>query len=73
MDFTFTEDQEMLRRTVREFAEHEIAPTMMEFDEKQEFPREIMAKVGELGLLGIIFPEEYGGAGLTYIDYVIAV
>ena len=73
MDFTFTDDQEMLRRTVREFAEHEIAPTMMEFDEKQEFPREIMAKVGELGLLGIIFPEEYGGAGLTYIDYVIAV
>jgi alkylation response protein AidB-like acyl-CoA dehydrogenase len=73
VDFTFTEDQEMLRRTVREFAEHEIAPTMMEFDEKQEFPREIMAKVGELGLLGIIFPEEYGGAGLTYIDYVIAV
>ena len=73
MDFTFTDDQEMLRRTVREFAEHEIAPTMMEFDEKQEFPREIMAKVGELGLLGIIFPEKYGGAGLTYIDYVIAV
>jgi alkylation response protein AidB-like acyl-CoA dehydrogenase len=73
VEFTFTEDQEMLRRTVREFAEQEIAPTMMEFDEKQEFPREIMAKVGELGLLGIIFPEEYGGAGLTYIDYVIAV
>jgi len=73
VDFTFTDDQEMLRRTVREFAEQEIAPTMMEFDEKQEFPREIMAKVGELGLLGIIFPEEYGGAGLTYIDYVIAV
>ena len=73
MDFTFTDDQEMLRRTVREFAEQEIAPTMMEFDEKQEFPREIMAKVGDLGLLGIIFPEEYGGAGLTYIDYVIAV
>jgi alkylation response protein AidB-like acyl-CoA dehydrogenase len=46
---------------------------MMEYDEKQEFPREIMAKAGELGLLGIIFPEEYGGAGLTYIDYVIAV
>jgi len=73
VDFNFTDDQEMLRRTVREFAEREIAPTMMEFDEKQEFPREIMAKVGELGLLGIIFPEEYGGAGLTYIDYVIAV
>jgi alkylation response protein AidB-like acyl-CoA dehydrogenase len=73
VDFTFTDDQEMLRRTVREFAEQEIAPTMMEYDESQEYPRELMAKVGELGLLGIIFPEEYGGPGLTYVDYVIAV
>ena len=73
MDFAFTEDQQMLRGTVRDFAEQEIAPKVMEYDESQEYPREIMTKAGELGLLGIIFPEEYGGAGLSYIDYVIAV
>ena len=73
MDFAFTEDQQMLRGTVRHFAEQEIAPKVMEYDESQEYPREIMTKAGELGLLGIIFPEEYGGAGLSYIDYVIAV
>jgi len=73
VDFAFTEDQQMLRGTVRDFAEQEIAPKVMEYDESQEYPREIMTKAGELGLLGIIFPEEYGGAGLSYIDYVIAV
>ena len=73
MDFAFTEDQQMLRQTVREFAEQEIAPKVMEYDESQEYPREVMTKAGELGFLGIIFPEEYGGAGLTYVDYVIAV
>jgi alkylation response protein AidB-like acyl-CoA dehydrogenase len=73
MNFSFTEDQELLRRTIREFAEGEIAPQVMRYDEAQEFPREIMAQAGELGLLGIIFPEEYGGAGLGYTEYVIAV
>ena len=73
MDFELTEDQEMMRQTVREFAESEIAPTVMEYDEKQEFPRDIMMKAGELGLLGIIFPEKYGGAGLGYIEYTLAV
>ena len=62
MDFAFTEDQELLRSTVREFAEREIAPGVMELDEKQEFPHEILKKAGEMGLLGIIFPEKYGGA-----------
>jgi alkylation response protein AidB-like acyl-CoA dehydrogenase len=73
VDFELTEDQKMMRQTVREFAESEIAPTMMEYDEKQEFPRDIMMKAGELGLLGIIFPEKYGGAGLGYIEYTLAV
>jgi alkylation response protein AidB-like acyl-CoA dehydrogenase len=73
VDFEFTEDQELLRRTVREFAEGEIAPNVMKFDEAQEFPHEVLKQAGELGLLGIIFPEEYGGAGLGYVEYVIAV
>ena len=73
MEFSFSEDQQLLRKTVREFAETEIAPTVMQYDESQEFPREIMNKVGELGLLGILFPEEYGGAGLGYIEYAMIV
>jgi len=73
VDFGFTEDQRLLRDTVREFAETEILPTVMEFDESQEFPREIMAKAADLGLLGILFPEEYGGSGLGYMEYAIAV
>jgi hypothetical protein len=73
VNFEFTEDQEMLRRTVREFAETEIAPSMMQYDESQEFPRDILAKAGGLGLMGIIFPEQYQGAGLGYTEYVIAV
>jgi alkylation response protein AidB-like acyl-CoA dehydrogenase len=73
VDFAFTEDQELLRSTVRDFAEREIAPGVMELDEKQEFPHEILKKAGEMGLLGIIFPEKYGGAGLGYVEYVIAV
>ncbi|HSE42417.1 MAG TPA: acyl-CoA dehydrogenase [Acidobacteriota bacterium] len=70
MDFTFTEDQEMTRRMVREFAENEIAPKVRHYDETQEFPFEIMYKLGELGLLGVVFPPEYGGAGMSYLEYV---
>ena len=73
MDFGFTEDQQLLRNTVREFAESEILPHVMEFDESQEYPREIMAKAAKLGLFGILFPEEYGGAGLGYMEYAIAI
>ena len=73
MDFGFTEDQQLLRNTVREFAESEIRPHVMDFDERQEFPHEIMAKAGDLGLLGILFPEKYGGSGLGYMEYAIAV
>jgi alkylation response protein AidB-like acyl-CoA dehydrogenase len=73
VDFTFTEEQELLRRTVREFAEKEIAPHVMDFDERQEFPLAIMKQAGELGLLGILFPEAYGGAGLGYVEYALVV
>lgn len=73
MDFAFTEEQNLLRRTIREFAEAEIAPDVMRFDESQEFPREVLRKAGELGCLGAIFPEEYGGAGLGYVEYVAIV
>ena len=73
MDFAFTDEQNQLRRSVREFAEGEIAPHVMEWDEASRFPSEIMPKLAEMGLLGVIFPEEYGGAGLGYIEYVIAI
>ncbi len=73
MDFHFTDEQNQLRRSVREFAEGEIAPHVMEWDEVSHFPMEIMPKLADMGLLGIIFPEQYGGAGLGYIDYVIAI
>jgi alkylation response protein AidB-like acyl-CoA dehydrogenase len=73
VDFTYTDEQNQLRRSVREFAEGEILPHVMEWDEVSRFPMEIMPKLAEMGLLGIIFPEEYGGAGLGYIEYVIAI
>ena len=73
MDFQFTDEQQQLRRSVREFAEGEIAPHVMVWDEASRFPIEIMPKVAEMGLLGIIFPEKYGGAGLGYIEYVVAI
>ena len=68
--FTLTEEQLAVKKMVREFAESEIAPRVMEWDEAQVFPREIVRKLGELGMMGVIFPEEYGGAGLSYVDYV---
>ena len=73
MDFSLTDEQQQLRRTVRGFAETEIAPHVMEWDEASHFPSEIIPKLGEMGLLGVIFPEKYGGAGLGYIEYVIAI
>ena len=73
MDFTFTEEQQQLRRSVREFAEGEIAPHVMEWDEASRFPHEIIPKLAEMGLMGILFPEEYGGAGLGYVEYATAI
>ena len=73
MDFSFTDEQQQFRRSVREFAESEIAPHVMEWDEISQFPLELIPKLAEMGLLGVIFPEEYGGAGLGYIEYVIVI
>src|SRR5689334_23896342 len=73
MDFRFTEDQVLLRRRVREFAETEIRPHVREWDETQHFPTELLPKLAALGLLGIQFPEEYGGAALSGIDYCICI
>jgi hypothetical protein len=73
MEFTYSEEQQQLRRSVREFAEGEIAPHVMEWDEASHFPAEILPKLAEMGLLGIIFPEQYGGAGLGYIEYALAI
>ena len=71
--FVLTEDQEHLRREIRDFAAREIAPNMMTWDEAGEFPLATIKKLGAMGLLGVIFPPEYGGAGLGYVDYVLAI
>jgi len=73
VDFEYTPEQIQLRKSVREFAEAEIAPHVMEWDEDQVFPAEVIRKLGELGYMGSIFPEELGGAGLSYIDYSIII
>ncbi|MGB7435436.1 MAG: acyl-CoA dehydrogenase [Candidatus Acidiferrum sp.] len=69
MDFNFTDEQKHLRKSVREFAEGEIGPHVLEWDEASHFPLELLPKLGEMGLMGVIFPEEYGGAGLGYVEY----
>jgi alkylation response protein AidB-like acyl-CoA dehydrogenase len=73
VDFAFSDEQTHLRKSVREFAEGEIAPHVMEWDEASHFPQEILPKLADMGLLGVIFPEEYGGAGLGYIEYATVV
>src|SRR5215467_454653 len=73
MDFELTADQELARRTAREFAEAEIAPVIGRFDEAEEFPAELIGKLGTLGFLGALFAPEYGGAGLDYVSYALVV
>ncbi len=73
MDFRPTEEQELLRRTVREFAETEIGPHVMEWDEAQQFPMELLSKLASLGLTGITYPEEFGGAGMSTVEYCICI
>jgi len=73
VDFTFSEEHQHLRKSVREFAEGEIAPHVMEWDEAAHFPTEILPKLGEMGLMGVIFPEEYGGAGMGYVEYATVI
>ncbi len=71
--FVLTEDQESLRKEIRQFAAREIAPHVMEWDEASEFPAAVVKKLGAMGLLGVIFPPEYGGSGMGYVDYVLAI
>ena len=71
--FTLTEDQEQLRREIRDFAAREIAPNVIRWDEASEFPAEVVKQLGQMGLMGVIFPVEYGGSGLGYVDYVLAI
>jgi alkylation response protein AidB-like acyl-CoA dehydrogenase len=71
--FALTDEQEQLRKEVRDFAACEIAPNVMRWDEASEFPHDVVQKLGEMGLMGVIFPVELGGAGLGYVDYALAV
>jgi alkylation response protein AidB-like acyl-CoA dehydrogenase len=71
--FALTDEQEQLRKEIREFAAREIAPNVLRWDEASEFPHEVVRKLGEMGLMGVIFPVELGGAGLGYVDYALAV
>src|ERR1700722_2804468 len=71
--FGLTEEQRQLQSSVRAFAEGEVAPHVSEWDEKSEFPHEVVKKLGKMGLMGVIFPEDLGGAGMGYVEYVLAV
>jgi alkylation response protein AidB-like acyl-CoA dehydrogenase len=73
MDFKSSENQELIKQTIRDFVEKNIRPKLMEWDEAQHFPVEVFKKMGELGLMGILVPEKYQGAGLTYFEYVTAI
>ena len=73
MDFAPNENQKMIAQICRDFAEKEIRPYMMDWDETQHFPKELFRKMGELGLLGVYIPEEYGGSGFGYFEYVTAI
>jgi alkylation response protein AidB-like acyl-CoA dehydrogenase len=71
VDFNLSEEQQLLKKTVRDFAEGELKPHSREWDEKQEFPRDVFTKLGELGLMGVAWPAEYGGSGMSTLDYAI--
>lgn len=73
LNFTETEDQKMIAAMVRDFGEREIRPHVMDWDEKQEFPVDLFKKLGALGLMGVLVPHEYGGAGFGYPEYVTAI
>jgi alkylation response protein AidB-like acyl-CoA dehydrogenase len=73
LDFQFSDEQQQLKKSVREFAEREIAPNVMKWDEVGEFPQATIKELGKLGLLGTVFPTEYAGAGMGYVEYVIAI
>jgi alkylation response protein AidB-like acyl-CoA dehydrogenase len=71
LDFNLSEEQQLLKSTVREFAERELRPHAAEWDERQEFPREVFESLGELGLMGVCWPAQYGGSGMSTLDYAL--
>ncbi|MBI2883277.1 MAG: acyl-CoA dehydrogenase family protein, partial [Candidatus Methylomirabilis oxyfera] len=71
MDFELREEQQAVRTMVRECAEREIAPVAADLDEREAFPAEIIRKLSELGLMGILFPKVYGGAAMDYVSYAL--
>src|SRR5947199_3512105 len=73
LDFQLSEEQLQLKKMVRDFAEREIAPNVMKWDESCEFPMDVVKELGKLGLLVTVFPTEYGGAGMGYVEYVTAI
>src|SRR5688572_17507174 len=73
MDVRLSDEQELLRRSVREFAEAELRPNVRAWDDAQEFPTALLSKFAELGLMGIQFPEAYGGAAMSSVDYCICI
>jgi len=73
LDFQLNDEQQHLKKSVREFAEREIAPNVMKWDEACEFPLATVKQLGQLGLLGTVFPTDYAGAGMGYVEYVIAI
>ena len=70
MDFNYSENQKIISETIKDFSKREIVPYMNEWDEKQIFPIELFKKIGNLGMMGVLVPEEYGGSGLSYDEYV---
>ena len=73
MQLSLTSDQHLMRDSIRDFAQREILPHRLQWDEKQHFPRELFSAMGELGLMGVLVPEQYGGAGLGYYEYKMAI
>src|SRR6266702_8713046 len=73
MEFSTDELTQQVARTARDFANQSIRPHVMEWDESQEFPHQLFKELGELGLMGVVVPEEYGGSGLSYIEYVTVI
>ena len=73
MEFTYSREQQMVKKMIKEFAETEIAPIAEEIDAKPKYPYKTVAKLGRLGVMGMPFPEEYGGAGTDYLTYIMAV
>ncbi|MBT4775329.1 MAG: acyl-CoA dehydrogenase family protein, partial [Crocinitomicaceae bacterium] len=73
MDFSYSENQKMIAQMVRDFSEKEIRPHFMKWDESQEFPVPLFKKLGELGLMGVLVPTEYGGSGFGYDEYITVI